>query len=407
MRTAPLPDNENDRLERLRLYRILDTPPEDAFDRIVRIVAETIDVPIALVSLVDSERQWFKAKQGLEADETSRDVAFCAHAILGDGLFVVEDATTDVRFADNPLVASDPSIRFYAGAPLTTPDGLNLGTLCAIDRKPRTLSDQQMQLLSDLSNIVIDQLELRVALRSAMNKVADEVEQRTLKDEFVSVVSHELRTPLTSIRGSLGLLDGGAIKGIPKAASDMIAVANRNVSTLLHLIEDLLDFQKFRSGERELDFDAVDAGVLVRQTCENMAGFARERDVSIRREAEAITTIFGDDSRLSQVLTNLMSNAIKFSPEGDEIVVATDLRDGKLRISVTDNGPGIPEDFRDRVFNKFSQASSKNKSKGTGLGLAISKAIVEGHRGSIGFESATDNGTTFYVDLPTRQTVLT
>jgi signal transduction histidine kinase len=406
MQSARLPDNEPDRLEKLKLYRILDTPPEDAFDRITRIVAETIGVPIALVSLVDSERQWFKSKHGLEADETPRDIAFCSHAILEDGVFIVEDALKDARFAGNPLVTSDPSIRFYAGAPLKTPDGLNLGTLCAIDREPRQLTDKQRQLLSDLSSIVVDEMELRVALRSAMNDVAEAVKQRALKDEFVSIVTHELRTPLTSIRGSLGLLDSGAIKGIPTEVNDIVALANRNVNTLLALINDLLDFQKFQSGQLDMDFGAVDAETLARDTCENLKGFAQEKEASIRVEVESEATVVGDAVRLAQVLTNLISNAIKFTPTGEEVLVKTGLHEDKLRFSVTDKGPGIPENFRGRIFEKFSQARGENKAKGTGLGLAISKAIVKAHRGSIGFETRIGEGTTFHMDLPLRQTVL-
>ena len=214
---APIPENEAKRLERLRLYRILDTPNEEAFDRITRIVAETIGVPIALVSLVDETRQWFKAKHGLNADETPRDIAFCSHAILGDKPLVIQDAAQDPRFSDNPLVMSDPSIRFYAGAPLKTTDGVNLGTLCAIDRRPRQLSDTHRQLLEDLAKIVVDEFELRVALHDAMNQAAKETRLRAMQDEFVATVSHELRTPLTSIRGTLGLLEGGVAGELPRA----------------------------------------------------------------------------------------------------------------------------------------------------------------------------------------------
>lgn len=406
MQPALLPHNEPDRLKKLNLYRVLDTPPEDAFDRITRIVAETIGVPIALVSLVDSERQWFKSKHGLDADETPREIAFCSHAILGNSLFIVEDATKDSRFADNPLVASDPSIRFYAGAPLRTPDGLNLGTLCAIDREPRKLTNNQYQLLSDLSRIVVDELELRVALRSAMNELAETVTQTALKDEFVSIVTHELRTPLTSIRGSLGLLTSGAIEGIPTQANDIVALANRNVNTLLALINDLLDFQKFQSGQLDLEFATVDTEKLARETCENLKGFAQEREASIRVEIKSEATIVGDTVRLAQVLTNLISNAIKFTPAGEEVLIETGFHEDKLRFSVTDKGPGIPENFRARIFEKFTQARGENKAKGTGLGLAISNAIVKAHRGSLGFDTRIGEGTTFHMDLPLRQTVL-
>ena len=126
MRSAPLPRSEKERLERLRKYQILDTPSEDAFDRITRIVSTTLGVPISLVSLVDENRQWFKAKHGLDVEETPREIAFCAHAILDDKVLVVEDTMNDERFIDNPLVTGGPLIRFYAGAPLITSDGEKL-----------------------------------------------------------------------------------------------------------------------------------------------------------------------------------------------------------------------------------------------------------------------------------------
>lgn len=159
---APLPPNELQRLETLRSYNVLDTPPEPAFDDLTQLAAQICEVPIAAVSLVDGNRQWFKSIIGLSATETSRDIAFCAHTILNpDELLEVCDAQLDPRFADNPLVTGNPNIRFYAGAPLVAPDGLALGTLCVIDHKPHVLSAKQKTALSALSRAVIAQLELR------------------------------------------------------------------------------------------------------------------------------------------------------------------------------------------------------------------------------------------------------
>ncbi|MDP4547668.1 GAF domain-containing protein [Marinobacter sp. MDS2] len=154
MKAPDYPSNEASRLAALQSTLLLDTPPEERFDRVTRLAAQLFDVPICLVSLVDSDRQWFKSCYGLDASETGRDISFCGHAILGPNVFVVEDTLTDERFADNPLVTGGPNIRFYAGAPLADLEGYRLGTLCLIDSTPRTFSEKQQQALRDFADVV-------------------------------------------------------------------------------------------------------------------------------------------------------------------------------------------------------------------------------------------------------------
>jgi GAF domain-containing protein len=159
--TTPIPNNEKQRLKVLWQYDVLDTVPEEVFDDLTELAAWICGAPIALISLVDEKRQWFKSRVGVTQTETARDVSFCTHAILQNDLFVVPDASLDPRFAAGPLVTSNPRIRFYAGAPLVTPDGHALGTLCVLDRVPRELSPDQRQALRVLARHVVGQLELR------------------------------------------------------------------------------------------------------------------------------------------------------------------------------------------------------------------------------------------------------
>jgi len=195
------PANEKQRLATLRGYEILDTEPEAAFDDLAFLASHICQTPVALISLIDVDRQWFKSKVGVSVNETSRDVAFCASAILQSDVFIVPDATQDERFADNPLVISEPKIRFYAGASLMT-DGHALGTLCVVDRVPRNLSPEQLDALRARSRQVLAQLELRRNLKRLANSLAarDRAEQekeRTLQ---------ELKAALANIRTLEGLL---------------------------------------------------------------------------------------------------------------------------------------------------------------------------------------------------------
>lgn len=187
MQSPKIPANEAERLHALRTLRILDTSHEERFDRVTRMAKRMFGVPISLVSIVDEDRQWFKSKQGLDATETSREISFCGHAINGDGLFIVPNATEDQRFFDNPLVVGEPHIRFYAGCPLKLRQGINLGTLCLIDREPRTLDEEDCQLLQDLGNMIEQEI------KSVQMATLDELTMISNRRGFLSLADHTLR----------------------------------------------------------------------------------------------------------------------------------------------------------------------------------------------------------------------
>lgn len=186
MKKPDVPQDEELRLQTLRSLNILDTAPEERFDRVTRLARRVFDVPIALVSLVDKNRQWFKSHEGLDSSETPRDVSFCGHAILGSDVFVIPDAKKDERFADNPLVLQEPYVRFYAGCPLRSHNGMKLGTLCIVDHKPRTLSDGDLDTLIDLASMVEREL---AALQLA---TLDELTQISNRRGFAALAQYSL-----------------------------------------------------------------------------------------------------------------------------------------------------------------------------------------------------------------------
>ncbi|WP_212631804.1 ATP-binding protein [Pseudomonas sp. KB-10] len=636
----PTPSNESSRLAALLRFELLDTPAEAMFDNITALAAQICETPIALISLVDAERQWFKSRQGLDARETPRELAFCAHAINGETLFEVENALLDPRFRDNPLVTGAPDIRFYAGMPLADSEGHNLGTLCVIDRQPRQLSVQQKGALKLLAQQAINLFELRLQTRQQQEQAAlhkailssvgtavlitdmagvirqaspgvlpllgyevdalvgqslglvlpdeerqlqpdpvrpsfncgseqaslhelrarhrkgqripvlfslapiamdgsaqmgylcilndlsyrEEALQRLqhiaeqlpgvvyqfqlysdgrscfpyaseglrdvyglqpeevredassvfarihpddllavtasiqtsaehlsvwhreyrflhpikgliwlegrampqpraddsilwhgfitditqrkhleqMKNEFVSTVSHELRTPLTSIAGSLGLINGEALGPVPNAMREMLSIAQSNSQRLRQLIDDLLDMDKLLAGKMSFIPQQLDIDSFLAECVTSHQGFARQHDVQLSYTGGPVAQVTADPMRLQQVLSNLLSNALKFSPAGSQVLLSAQALGGQIRILVVDQGPGVPAEFVDRLFEKFSQAdaSDRRQKGGTGLGLAISKELMERMVGCIGFYPRPGGGSVFWVELP-------
>ena len=252
--------------------------------------------------------------------------------------------------------------------------------------------------------------ELKTGGRSLFTGIIRDIRDRKqaelVKDQFVSTVSHELRTPLTSIRGSLGLLLGGALSGDAEKTNEMLTLASNNTNRLINLVNDLLDFEKLQSDQISFDYQPVDLGTLVEQAIEINRPYAEQLDVSIRYENAAQDSSDGaqvivDPDRLIQVLSNFLSNGAKFSPAGGLLSVTVASEGKNIRVSVADNGPGIAPEFEDGIFERFTQAdSSDTRHKGgTGLGLSISKAIIEKHGGTIGFTTEVGTGSVFFFEI--------
>ena len=284
--------------------------------------------------------------------------------------------------------------RAYAAAPLVP-----LVVLTGLDDE--TLAAQALQEGAQ-DYLIKGQIDTRGLLR-ALRYAIERKSMERLKDEFVSSVSHELRTPLTSISGSLGLLMAKAGGDLPAPAARLVAIAHTNSQRLVRLVNDILDIEKMESGQVAFHLRRIDVRSLVEQAIEANRGLAESAGVRIRLEdAAAAGDVRADSDRLTQLVTNLLSNAVKFSPAGNEVLVAVEKRADAIRISVRDHGPGIPDDFKPRIFERFAQADATNAGQkgGTGLGLSIVKQIVERLGGKAGFADAPGGGTIFHVDLP-------
>ncbi len=408
MIAASLHPQEDERLRALHRLNVLDTPAERQFDDLVALAATIAETKIALISLVDSNRQWFKAKYGLDADETSRDVAFCAHAILDvDSPLLVEDSHLDSRFADNPLVCNVPHVRFYLGIPLRDPQtGLPLGTLCVIDDEPRkfdlaklpalTALARQVEALFSLLQRNAELQRLNEELRIARAEAEFHTQQ---KSRFLATLSHEIRTPMNGILGTVDLMS----EEVPPQLADRLDTIRSCGTSLLHLINDVLDLSKIEAGHFEIHRTATDVSKLVTETASVVRTLANKKRLEIR------TTITGptraallDGPRLHQVLLNLLSNAIKFTPAGT-IELGAHLTAERLELRVKDSGPGLSPSDQARVFEPFVQTSTGVAAAGgTGLGLSICRGLIHAMGGTIELVSALGAGCEFVISVPTR-----
>lgn len=384
MQAPHLPADEAARLAALHATGLLDTAPEERFDRITRLAARLFKVPIALVSLVDANRQWLKSRQGLSVFETPRDISFCGHTILGDEPLVIADATADPRFADNPLVTGVPHIRFYAGVPLATSAGHKLGALCLIDTRPRTLDEEARQNLVDLAAWARTEVN---ALRLA------EVDR--LKSEFLATAAHELRTPMAGIQGFAELL---ARKGFGDTErQEMADIIRQEAEKLSQLVNELLDLARIEARQgRDFNIHSQPLAPIVEATLAALppAAAARVRAAI----APDLPPVPVDARKLQQALSKLVSHALKFSPGGEMVSVFAESAADGVDIRVRDQGLGMTPEQEARAFERFYRAHPEIPD--SGLGLALVKEIIQVLGGSVQLASRSGQGTEVTLHLP-------
>jgi signal transduction histidine kinase len=399
---APVPSAEPDRLAALYDLQVLDTPQEQDFDDIVALASAICGVPMSLVSLVDADRQWFKAKVGTEVTETSRDVSLCAHAILGRDLMVVPDARADHRFADNLAVLSEPGVRFYAGAPLLTSDGFALGTLCVVDAEPRRLGIEQLRALRALASQVTAQLELRRYATALADTTARLQELERRKDDLVALVSGELRVPLRELAAYLDQQTAGPDQ---RLAGELGRAAAPHAHGLRALLEHLLGVADAGRGVGGLRMREVDLTRLTQRAVEAVRPIAATKQIWILNHAGGPTLpVLADPVRLEQVLMHLLFAAVKYTPTGGRVRVGTELESGP---AVTLDDLDQPGSLRPELFPHLYYGAIAHPSQilPTDGGLAVAKRILDAHHATMALSDRPGDGTSLHVVFPLAEPV--
>jgi len=414
---VPVPqDDENERLAALWALQVLDTAPEMTFDQLTRLAARTCGTPIALISLIDSDRIWFKSAVGLgDIREIPREGSLCGASLADDEITEVEDVWDDPRFARNPLVTGSTGMRFYAGAPLRLRSGHRVGSLCAIGTHPQRLTDDQRASLLDIAQIATRFLESRQMTVDAVAdlaraKMEAEMADRA-KSEFLAHMSHELRTPLNAVIGFADMLRleiHGPLPPRYRDSVDTIATSGRH---LLDLINDLLDLARIEAGAIELQADWIDLSAIAHATVRMLEPLADSRGVGLRIDSRYGPRVRADRRAVQQVMINIVGNAIKFGPEDGEVVIQ--FRDGDpVEIRVRDEGPGMTPVQIERAMQPYGRcqvepSQTARSIGGTGLGLPIARRLVELHGGQLSIDSTPGAGTTVAFTLPKARVLTT
>lgn len=400
MLIAPIPTNETERLASLQQYFLLDTAPEAEYDRVSHIASQLCQTPIAMVSLIDQDRQWVKSHFGLAVDSVPREISLCAHTVAGGQLLVVEDTQVDDRFWDNPAVTGPPNIIFYAGVPLMSAEGLAIGSICVIDHYPRQLGASQQTALQELAAQVMLLMELRRTNYQLSQARAEAEELARQKSQLLATLSHEIRTPLHALEGYTQLMVDEQPRPDQQKSIQRLQTTSR---TLVNLVNNILDYSKLQAGKLALEAIPFSVQELVQQAVDMQAWHAQQKNLRLVTEIDAQlpTRLRGDATRLFQVVLNLVSNALKFTKAGEVRikvdVLAKSPQEVTLKIAVVDTGIGIPQASLSLLFNEYAQvsASTTRLYGGTGLGLAISRQLLDLMGSKLDVQSQEGQGSAF------------
>ncbi len=394
MENPKIPKNEKERLNALKEYSILDTLPKEEYEDIANLASQICQTPVSLITLIDDKRQWFKSHIGVNASETPRNIAFCAHAINDPyNIMIVPDSRKDIRFHDNPLVTGEPHVIFYAGVPLVNPDGYPLGTLCVIDNKPNELNEVQLKTLKSLSNQIITLFEFRKN-QLTLKSINYELESQNLAlTQFANVTAHDLKSPLSNIIMLADLLESDYSNLPEQDILEFISLIGTSSSELLDLIDGILRHSK-ETHLLSTSKEEIHLTDLIRKVID-LVGASNEVIFTLPQEE---INIFSNKIALKQILINLITNGIKYNDKDKiRISIRVSETDEFVRFNIEDNGPGIREENKERLFQIFETSSNTDREgkTGIGIGLATVKTLVEGLGGTVHLETEIGKGSNF------------
>lgn len=403
MISPKIPGNEIERLKDLQSYAILDTLPEKEYDEITYLASQICGTPISLISLLDENRQWFKSHHGLNATETPKDYAFCAHAINDqDQILIVPDSRIDERFHDNPLVTDNPFVIFYAGIPLVTPKGTSLGTLCVIDNVPRNLNESQIQALKVLANQLMKLLELRISLIELRQSEQKLQELNATKDKLFSIIGHDLRGPISGFKSLIEYMISGSDLTDTKSLIEILEQIQKSANSTYDLLENLLTWANSQTKDLVCFPEKIPLKEIVYKINDLFSAVTKEKQIEIVNNVSENVFITADKNMLLTVMRNLISNAIKFTPKGKQIQINVSKNDSEYIITIKDEGIGIKQENLYKLFNNTTHLSTfgTNNEKGSGLGLLLCKEFVEKCNGKIWAETEWGIGSSFNFSVP-------
>lgn len=389
-----IPTNDDERLKKLHGYEILYTPPEEAFDKIAKLAAQIFGTPGAYITFVDKEKVFFKSNISLlEGNEVERKDSLCSLAILEERTTMFEDTHQIPDLLESPHVSAEGGIRFYAGAPLKTSQGHQLGTLCVTDSVPREATPEQLGMLRTLSSVVVDQLELRLAARKAIR----------VQTDLMNITVHDLKGPVSNISLLSDLLQK-KVKDNEKA-KEIAGKMKLAAGDIMGRLDSLLNLSEIENGDIKVNIEPVNLTEVISQAKKNFELQAKQKNQTIKTENKSSSPVIvnSDSTRIQEVFENLLSNAIKYSYPDSEITIVLG-REGKNGlVEIRDQGQGLSESDMQKLFRKFTKLSSfpTGKERSNGLGLSIVKTLVELQKGKVWASSdGKEKGASFFVALP-------